>query len=606
MDYFVRYCVSALFLVSMLTSCQIEGGVRNRTPVTANNELAADVTQAVPTNQAVAEALAERNDVWAIGVADLPNDLFPYANDSALKRTNGVVSELLYPSPILPYSYGYTTTGVLTRIPTIDNGDVKINDVSVYLDAAGNITSTVTTVITQVQQLTITYHWNEKLTWSDGVPVTADDSVFAYNLARQNAPLGEEARLLLDRTANYQKIDDYTTMATLQPDLIGSGFFLSYWTPLPRHILTEIKPADIRTSEFAEKPLGYGPYMVESRSTNEIRLVRNPHYFGTIPASSQVVLTAMSGVDMMRANLQNGNLDVSSTDKVAIDQYAFIDQDARAGLPVTYFKSPVWEHIDFNLDVQLLQDIRIRRALAYGFNRQSLADSLFNGRSPVLDSWLLPEQRGAVPAAQLTVYPFDRDQANALLDDAGFPLTDSGVRVSKQGITLTFELLTTTGSPLRQEIADRFQSDMKAIGVDVKVTTLPPEDIFAPNGPLFLRQFELALFAWIATPDPAGLQLWSCGAVPSDVNGWVGNNFAGWCTRDADYAVKLAATSLDPAEQQAQYAAQQVLFTQELPSLPLFQRLGVVITNPNVRGVMPDALAPLTWNIASWQRISTP
>ncbi len=605
MTHFVRFCMSAVLLMSLLSACQIEGGVRNRTPVGVDTNALADTT-AVPTNQAVAEALAVRNDIWAIGVTDLPNDLFPYASDSSLKRLNGIATELLYPSPILPYSYGYTTTGVLTQIPTLENGDVKINDVSVYLDAAGNITSTVTTVITQVQQLTITYHWNDKLTWSDGIPVTADDSVFAYELARQNAPLGEEARLLLDRTANYEKVDDYTTMATLQPDLIGSGFILSYWTPLPRHLLADVNPVEIRKSDFAQKPLSYGPYMIDSRSANEIRLLRNPHYYGNLPATSQVVLTAMSGVDMMRANLQNGNLDVAVTDKVAVDQYAFIDQDARAGLPVTYYNSPVWEHIDFNLDIQLLQDIRIRRALAYGFNRQALADTLFNGRSPVLDSWLLPDQRGAVPADQLTVYPYDPAQAAALLDDAGFPLNDSGVRVSKQGITLTFELLTTTGSPLRQEIASRFQSDMKALGVEILVTPLQPEEIFAPNGPLFLRQFELALFAWIATPDPAGLQLWSCSAVPSEINGWVGNNFAGWCTRDADFAVKRAATSLDSAEQKAQYAAQQVLFTKELPSLPLFQRLGVVITNPQVTGVLPDALAPLTWNIASWQRATTP
>jgi peptide/nickel transport system substrate-binding protein len=423
-------------------------------------------------------------------------------------------------------------------------------------------------------------------------------------LARKNAPLGEEARLLLDRTANYEKIDDTTTKATLQPDLIGSGFFLSYWMPLPQHLLKDVAPADIRTSEFAQKPIGYGPYVIESRSSNEIRFARNPHYYGTIPATSQVVLTTMSGVDMIRANLQNGNLDVAVTDRVAVDQYAFIDQDARAGLPVTYFRSPVWEHIDYNLDVQILQDIKVRRALAYGFNRQALADTLFNGRSPVLDSWLLPEQRGEVPADQFTLYPFDPEKANALLDAAGYPMRDSGVRVSKQGVTLTLELVTTTGSQLRQEIADRFKSDMKSIGVEINVRTLPPEEIFAPNGPLFLRQFELALFAWIATPDPAGLQLWSCSAVPSDINGWIGNNFAGWCTRDADFAVKKAATSLDAAVQHEQYLAQQTLFTSELPSMPLFQRLGVVITTNNMTGVKPDPLAPITWNIASWQHVT--
>jgi len=596
-----RHWIGALWLLSLLTACQIEVGVRDRTPVVANTT---ETVQQVPTNQAVAQALAQRNDIWAVGVTELPSDLFPYANDSALRRINSIATEMIYPAPILTYNYGYTTTGILTQVPTIANGDVQINDVSVFLDDAGNITTTTTAVITQVQQLAITYHWNDKLTWSDGTPLTAADSVFAYALARKNAPLGEEARLLLDRTANYEKIDDYTTKATLQPDLIGSGFFLSYWTPLPQHLLKDVAPADIRTSEFAQKPIGYGPYVIESRSSNEIRFVRNPYYYGTIPATSQVVLTAMSGVDMIRANLQNGNLDVAITDRVAIDQYAFIDQDARAGLPVTYFRSPVWEHIDYNLDVQILQDIKVRRALAYGFNRQALADTLFNGRSPVLDSWLLPEQRGDVPADQLTLYPFDPETASELLDAAGYPMRDSGVRVSKQGVTLTLELITTTGSPLRQEIADRFKSDMQTIGVEINVRTLPPEEIFAPSGPLFLRQFELALFAWIATPDPAGLQLWSCSAVPSDINGWIGNNFAGWCTRDADFAVKKAATSLDIAVQREQYLAQQTLFTSELPSMPLFQRLGVVITTNNMTGVKPDPLAPITWNIASWQHVT--
>ena len=596
-----RHWIGALWLLSLLTACQIEGGVRDRTPVVANTT---ETIQQVPTNQAVAQALAQRNDIWAVGVTELPSDLFPYANDSALRRINSIATEMIYPAPILTYNYGYTTTGILTQVPTIANGDVQINNVSVFLDDAGNITTTTTAVITQVQQLAITYHWNDKLTWSDGTPLTAADSVFAYALARKNAPLGEEARLLLDRTANYEKIDDYTTKATLQPDLIGSGFFLSYWTPLPQHLLKDVAPADIRTSEFAQKPIGYGPYVIESRSSNEIRFVRNPYYYGTIPATSQVVLTAMSGVDMIRANLQNGNLDVAITDRVAIDQYAFIDQDARAGLPVTYFRSPVWEHIDYNLDVQILQDIKVRRALAYGFNRQALADTLFNGRSPVLDSWLLPEQRGDVPADQLTLYPFDPETASELLDAAGYPMRDSGVRVSKQGVTLTLELITTTGSPLRQEIADRFKSDMQTIGVEINVRTLPPEEIFAPSGPLFLRQFELALFAWIATPDPAGLQLWSCSAVPSDINGWIGNNFAGWCTRDADFAVKKAATSLDIAVQREQYLAQQTLFTSELPSMPLFQRLGVVITTNNMTGVKPDPLAPITWNIASWQHVT--
>lgn len=589
----------ALVVAVLASSCQIEGGVRDRTPVVPNTTPDAILA---PTNQSVADALAQRNDVWAIGITELPSDLFPYPKDSALKRANSIALEMIAPSPILAYNYDYITTGVLTRIPTIENGDVQIDDVSVFLDAAGNITTTTTTVITQVQQVSITYHWNEKLTWSDGVPVTAADSVFAYELARAQAPLGEEARILLDRTADYKLVDDHTTKAVMQPDLTGNGLFFSYWTPLPKHLLADTPPAEIRESAYAKKPVGYGPYMLESRTSNEIRFVRNPYFFGTIPAVNNVSLTQMSGVDMIRANLANGNLDVAVTDRVAVDQYAFIDQDARAGLPVSYYRSPVWEHIDFNLDVQTLQDIRIRRAIAYAFNRHSLADTLFNGRSPMLNSWILPDQRGAAPDDQLKVYDYSPDTANALLDDAGYGKWVDGIRHSRQDNPLTLTLITTTGSPLRQEIAERFKADLLAVGVDVQITYLPPEEIFAPSGPLFLRQFDLALFAWIASPDPAGLQLWSCASVPSETNGHIGNNFAGWCMRDADYAVKTAATTSDVNVQIEQYRAQQMLFTQELPSLPLFQRLGVALSAPNVSGVSPDALAPITWNIAEWKR----
>ena len=52
----------------------------------------------------------------------------------------------------------------------------------------------------------------------------------------------------------------------------------------------------------------------------------------------------------------------------------------------------------------------------------------------------------------------------------------------------------------------------------------------------------------------------------------------------------------------AAYLRQQQLWTQELPSLPLFQRLSLTLAVPGVLGTRPDALAPITWNIAEWRR----
>mgnify|MGYP001056018943 CR=1 FL=1 len=590
-----RILLAALALPLILAACAIEGGVPEVTPTVEQ------VLGPPPTSAAVAEQLATRQDTWEIGLQDAITDLYPYPQSAAAARTSAPVVELLFPSPILTYGYGYTTTGVLERIPTIENGDVEVRKADVYLDIAGNITTTVTDVITQVEQLAVTFRWNPRLTWSDGTPVTADDSVFAYEVAKA-APPGPEARDLLSQTVSYEKLDDHTTRALLQPDYTGPTYFLSYWTPLPRHKLQGTPPEQMREA-FAKAPLGYGPYAVEQQGPNELRMVRNPHYFGTAPAATYLRFHTIGDLELLRANLLNGNLDVIAADKFTPEIFDPLSADAAQGVQVTYLPGPVWEHIDFNLDLPMLQDIRVRRALAFGTDRQGMVDELYGGRTPVLDSWILPEQDAAAPPDQLTRYPFDPDEARRLLEEAGYTDPDGdGLRVSSDGVTLTLQLLTTEGSPVRQVVAERFRENMQAIGVQVVVEQIPSESLFAPDGPLYLRQFDLALFGRMARAEPSGLQLWSCAAVPSENNGWTGDNFAGWCFRDADRAVREAATALDPEERREAYLRQQQLWTQELPSLPLFQRLLIVAAGPDVRGLRPDALAPVTWNIAEWRR----
>lgn len=581
-----------------LTGCTIEGGVP--TPTVAPT--AAPIGP-IPTGAVIAERMAERSDTWMIGTLDLPSDIYPYPQSAATRRAIAPVTELLFPSPILTYNYEYTVTGVLERIPTLENGDVELRKVDVYLDATGAITTTATDVVTQVDQLVITYRWNPQLRWSDGTPVTADDSVFAYELAKA-APPGDAAAELLARTAAYEKVDDHTTRAILRPDYVGAAYFVSYWTPLPRHLLQSVDPSRVRQSEFAQRPVGYGPYALVERTSGELRFERNPYYFGPAPAASRLVIRAFADLELLRANLLNGNLDLGFADYISPAMLGRFDSDAgEQTLQVLTFPNPIWEHIVFNLDVPILQDIRVRRAIAYGTNRQAIADALFDGRTPVLDSWVLPGDHLAAPPDQLTRYPYDPDQARQLLEEAGYTDPDGdGIRASTDGVTLTLQLLTTQGSTVRSEIARRFQQDMQSIGIEIEINETPSEDMFDADGPLYLRQFDLALFGWIAGAEPGGLQLWSCAAVPGEGNGYRGENFAGWCFRDADRAVRTADTTLDPVERTEAYLLQQQLWTQELPALPLFQRLSIVAANPNVQGLLPDALAPITWNVAVWKR----
>ncbi len=598
--YYLKSALSVCTLALLLVSCEVEGGVRTPTPSNSSDAPSAATTHIGPTNMTVATAVAARRDTWFVGLLEQPADLYPYALNAGTRRTLAPISELLFPSPVLAYNFNYTTTGTLERIPSLENGDAQLKKADVYLDAAGNITTTVTATITQVNQLEVTFHWNTKLTWSDGVPVTAADSVFAYELAQAASP-GDDASALLDQIATYEALDEHTTRATLKPDLTGPTYFLSYWLPLPRHLLKDTDPQKIRESPFAKRPIGYGPYMIDEIVPGEIHMVANPHYSGPPPAALHLTIAFLRDIDAIRANLANGNLDLASTDRVTPDQMAALNRVAAEGSTVTYVANPIWEHIDFNLDVPTLQDIRVRRAIAFGTNRQQMADELYGGRAPIIESWILPGQAETAPLNQITRYQYDPAQARKLLEEAGYTtIGPDGIRSSAE-ITLTLQLFTSEG-PIRQRIAELFQKDMHAIGIGIEIIPLSTSELFSPDGPLFQRQFELALYAWIASPDPGGLQLWSCRSVPSEANGWTGDNYAGWCFRDADRAIREATTTLDPAKRQAAYLTQQQLWTQESPAIPLFQRVSVVISTTGIDGLHPDALAPVTWNAATWHR----
>lgn len=584
-----------LLMALLLSACEIEGGVPLKTPGVQTTQ----VDTATPTTvvNTAATAVAIRRETLVLGLVERPPDFYPYTTSITARRAYAPVGEMLFPSPILPLSYGYTNTGVLERIPSLENGDAQIKPVDVYLDAAGNITTTVTTVITQVNQIEINYHWNPKLRWSDGTPVTAADSVFAYELAKVAAP-GEEARLLLSQTARYEQIDTHTTRATLQPGLIGPDYFLSYWLPLPRHVLQGVNPAEMHQSHYAQQPLGYGPYMIEDSQAGELRLTRNPHYYGTPPPIAHVTVTFMRDLDAAISRLGQDSIDVVAADRVQSSNFAALQASADK-LNVHYQPNPIWEHIDFNLDTEVLQNINVRRAIAMGTNRKAMVEALYGTTVPVLESWILPEQPLAAPLDQLTRYPYDAEQARKLLDEAGYTLRDGESIRSSSSLSLTLRLITSEGA-VRQAVADMFVKDMQAIGIEVEVVALPSNEMFALDGPLFTRGFDLALYAWIAGPNPGGLQLWGCTGVPSEKNGWRGENFAGWCFRDADRAIRVASTSLDTDERKAQYLLHQKLWTQEVPVLPLFQRLSVTAANKSIQNIKPDALAPVSWNIAEW------
>lgn len=593
----VRLGIAAL-LLSLLLSCTLQNVPQPPAAVADTPVPAPTTIQASP--EALPAVTEQGPSSWTIGLLDEPSNILPFSPDG---RAAAPVVEALFPAPVLGLSYAFTTTGVLETLPTPANGDVSIAPVSGFLDATGQFTLTETTQPTTTEQLTVTFHWNRNLRWADGEPVTAADSVFAFDLFGQvQAP--QEAEVILAMVEHYAQVDEFTTRAVLKPGRVDPNYVQAAWPPLPRHQLAELPPEEA-LARLKQQPLGYGPFTFGEQVPDEqIVLVRNDYWPDAPSLPEQLVFRFFASAEELRSAVTSGEVDVGVLERVPQELYPYLDQDQQSGAAtVTYLPGPVYEHLDLNLADERLQDVRVRQALAYALDRESMSAALFGAKVQPLHSWILPEQSAFYAGdEQLVRYPYDPAKAQALLDEAG--LTDrngDGVRDLPNDQPFTLSVLT-TDTPLRTALAQRIVDNWTAVGIQAETEAQPIDQMYSPTGPLYRRTFQTALFGWVAMVDPGGLPLWSCNAVPIQENGYTGNNFGGWCFEAAEWPLRRANSVLDQRVRAQEYLKQQRLWTREVPAIPLLQRPVAILQHAPIQGLAPDPLAPLTWNVASWRR----
>ncbi|HEX6290878.1 MAG TPA: peptide ABC transporter substrate-binding protein [Herpetosiphonaceae bacterium] len=590
----VRLSIIALTFVFLL-GCSLQSAPPQPATGSTNPTPAASPTSAIAS---AAPAEPEAPSAWTIGLLESPNNLLPFSVDG---RAAAPIVEAMFPAPVLGMGYAYTTTGILETLPTLANGGVEVTTASGFLDTTGQFTVTETSQPTTTQQLVVTYRWNPKLRWADGTPLTAADSVFSYELFGE-VQASQEAQVARSIIERYEQVDEHTTRAVLKPGRIDPNYLATAWPPLPRHRLQD-RPARDALDEFAQQPLGYGPFtFLERQPGDQLVLERNEYWPDHAKLPEQLVFRFFGSADELRNAVAGGTVDVATLERIPQELYPYLDQDQQSGAAsVTFLPGPVYEHLDLNLADERLHDPRVRQALAYAINRQGMIDAFFGSKVKPLSSWILPDQQVFYAGdEQLMRYPYDPGKASALLDEAGLTDKDGdGIRELAQGQPLTLTLLT-TDTPQRVGMAERIAADLKAVGVQIVTELQPIDQFYSGTGPLYRRNFQLALFAWIAGVDPGGLPLWSCNAVPLQENGFTGNNFSGWCFEAAEWPLRRANSTLDERARAQDYLKHQQLWTQEVPVIPLFQRPIAVIAHPRMQGVQPDPLAPVTWNVDQW------
>ena len=233
------------------------------------------------------------------------------------------------------------------------------------------------------------------------------------------------------------------------------------------------------------------------------------------------------------------------------------------------------EQLTFNTRVgRLLNDVKIRQAIAYGTDRSQLLYNAFlpnNTLGIIMHSMVTPGAWFQASKNDLAIYPYDPVLAKSILVSAGWVDTNAdGIRdngiAGPNHVELALDFVTTNAA-VRTASANLFKDQMQAIGILINVTTYTGTFFFTdPASPLTTGDFDIAEFAWVLPWDDSLSSLYNTGDVAN--NGGYSN-----ASLDGYYA---AAQSAKVAGDQGTFSANallwQKLISQDLPTLPLFTR----------------------------------
>ncbi len=273
---------------------------------------------------------------------------------------------------------------------------------------------------------TWTFNLRKGVKFHHGREVTADDVVFSLTRIldpRTRSGAGDlfssvkgarEFREGRAKTVSgLATLDRYTVQVTLDEALAPfvAALAVGHAKIVPRDVVEQLGEG------FGAQPVGTGPFRLERWDRGkEIVLAANPDYFGGPPRLSRVVYRIFLGeqFDAMYAEFLKGNLEDTPVPPRA--QYR-----AAAAARYTYVKRPMISVRFYGLNTRLrpLEDRRVRQALVYAVDRESIIEGLFFGRFTPARGILPPGTLGFNPG--LRGYAHDPQKARALLAEAGYP-----------------------------------------------------------------------------------------------------------------------------------------------------------------------------------------
>ena len=296
--------------------------------------------------------------------------------------------------------------------------------------------------------------------WHDGIKFSAQDvkfSIDAFKNSKNNSPL----YVNFDNVKKIQIIDPYHIKITLDKSYPAFLDALSIGI-LPKHLLEN---KDLNTAYFNEHPIGTGAYkFVEWKKGEYVKLQANDKFYRAKVKTPKLIIKHIFDPLVASIELKNGTIDAALIDNSLLNIFK-----NNPKFKILREKSVDYRALMFNLNNEFLKDVRVRKALNYAVDRESIVKNLLHGYGtvafhPLQNSWANPKH--------FNFFNYDVLKAEKLLLNAGFTKNKDGI-FQKNGKELKFQIYAMSNDPLRVSLAGILQSEFRKIGVLTQVISKP-------------------------------------------------------------------------------------------------------------------------------------
>lgn len=426
---------------------------------------------------------------------------------------------------------------------------------------------------------TMTFKIRPGVKFHDGTPLTAEVFKQSYERALDPKTASPVTGPDVSSIKSISAPDDSTLIFHLDKpsaSLLSNLSYGGYQQPI------SIEARNKYGNELGRNPVGVGPWKFESWKTGEsITLVRNDEYKWASPFAlnqgpvrpDKFVLKFIQDNQTMMAALDSGTIDIATVPPKDAKKYKdHKDFTVLEGMqPAEYF-------IGMNLENEILQDVRVRKALNLAINKDALIMADLQGEGVPVYGPIPPTMIGYDAAVEQYGYKYNADQARQLLDEAGWKPNAQGIR-EKDGKMLSLTMLIEETNPGHQLV----QSMFKEIGVE-----------------LHIQKYESATALEQALKGEFDLFSMSHGSVDPDIlhlllhSSQIGGlNFFRLSDQQLDSLLDKGRTTTDQALRQQVFADIQKRVVEQAYWIPLYSAKTFVVVSNRIQGVKPNPLASL-------------